>query len=88
MGLGGHLQGRPSRPVHRSSCVSTDVDVRCVRGGSAGAPKTWDGPEKTREELMESLRTGAEAMLATEVAFEPQATMTLIDVPSPAWAIG
>ena len=43
--------------------------------------------EKTREALIESLRIGAEAMLATEVPFEPQATMTFVDVPSPAWAV-
>lgn len=40
--------------------------------------------EKTREELLESLRIGAEDMLATPVPFEPQATMTTIDVPAPA----
>jgi predicted RNase H-like HicB family nuclease len=44
--------------------------------------------EKTREELIESLQIGAEEMLATEVPFEPQATMTLIDVPAPTWAVG
>ncbi len=42
--------------------------------------------EKTREDLLKSLRIGAEEMLATEVPFEPQAMMTFIDVPSPAWA--
>ena len=42
--------------------------------------------EKTREALMESLRIGAEEMLATEVPFEPQGTMTFVDVPVPAWA--
>ena len=42
--------------------------------------------EKTQEELLESLRIGAEDMLATLVPFEPQATMTTIDVPSPAWS--
>lgn len=44
--------------------------------------------EKTREELIESLQIGAEEMLATEVPFEPQAMMTLIDVPAPTWAVG
>lgn len=44
--------------------------------------------EKTREELIESLQIGAEEMLATEVAFEPHAMMTLVDVPAPAWATG
>ena len=42
--------------------------------------------EKTREALMESLRIGAEEMLATEVPFEPQGTVTFVDVPAPAWA--
>ncbi len=42
--------------------------------------------EKTQDELIESLRIGAEDMLATAVSFEPQATMTLIDVPAPVWA--
>ena len=42
--------------------------------------------ERTQEELLESLRIGAEDMLATLVSFEPQATMTTIDVPSPAWS--
>ena len=44
--------------------------------------------EKTQEGLIESLRMGAEEMLATEARFEQEATMTYIDVPSPAWAIG
>jgi len=43
--------------------------------------------EKTREQLIESLRLGAEAMLATETPFEPGAMMTIVDVPAPAWAI-
>ena len=43
--------------------------------------------EKTREQLIESLRLGAEAMLATETPFEPGAMMTVVDVPAPAWAI-
>ena len=42
--------------------------------------------EKTREDLIESLRIGAEEMLATQVPFEPQATMTLIDVPLIQWS--
>ena len=42
--------------------------------------------EKTKEELAESLRIGAEDMLATEVPFEPQSTMVVIDVSEPAWA--
>ena len=37
--------------------------------------------ERTREELMESLRIGAEDMLATGVPFEPGAEMIAIDIP-------
>jgi len=43
--------------------------------------------EKTREQLIESLRLGAEEMLATETPFEPEAMMTVVDVPAPPWAI-
>ena len=42
--------------------------------------------ERTKEELLESLRIGAEDMLSTQVPFEPQATMTIIEVPEPTWA--
>lgn len=41
--------------------------------------------EKTREELIESLRVGAEDMLETEVPFVPDAQMTMIEVPEPEW---
>ena len=41
--------------------------------------------ERTREELMESLKIGAEDMLATEVSFEPEAQMTMVEVPDPEW---
>ncbi len=43
--------------------------------------------EKTREELMESLRIGAQEMLATEVPFEPEAQMTTVEIPDPEWVI-
>ena len=42
--------------------------------------------EKTREELIESLKIGAQEMLATEVPFEPEAVMTTINIPDPDWA--
>ena len=42
--------------------------------------------EKTREELIESLKIGAQEMLATEVPFEPEAVMTTISIPDPDWA--
>jgi len=42
--------------------------------------------ERTRERLIESLRIGAEEMLATEVPFEPDASMLVVDVPTPAWS--
>lgn len=41
--------------------------------------------EKTREELIESLKIGAQEMLATEVPFEPEAMMTTISIPDPDW---
>ncbi|HRX03177.1 MAG: type II toxin-antitoxin system HicB family antitoxin [Anaerolineae bacterium] len=42
--------------------------------------------EKTREEVIESLRIGAAEMLALEVPFEPDSTMIVVDVPTPEWA--
>jgi predicted RNase H-like HicB family nuclease len=41
--------------------------------------------EKTKEELLESLRIGAEDMLVTEIPFEPEAQMTMIEIPEPQW---
>jgi predicted RNase H-like HicB family nuclease len=43
--------------------------------------------ERTREEVIESLRIGAQEMLATEIPFEPEALMTTIEVPDPEWAV-
>jgi len=37
--------------------------------------------EKSEEELMESLRIGAEDMLSAEIPFEPGAKMTTIEIP-------
>ena len=42
--------------------------------------------EKTRKELVDSLRIGAEDMPATEVPFDPEAQMTTVIVKDPAWA--
>ena len=42
--------------------------------------------EKTKEKLIESLRIGAEDMLATEVSFDSKTELATIDVPDPAWA--
>jgi predicted RNase H-like HicB family nuclease len=42
--------------------------------------------EKTRRELLKSLRTGAEDMLATDVTFEADAEMTTVEIPDPKWA--
>ena len=42
--------------------------------------------EMTRHEVLESLRIGAEDMLATEVPFEPGAQMTTVEVADPEWA--
>ncbi len=42
--------------------------------------------ERTREQVIESLKEGAEDMLATQVPFEPDSLMVVVDVPGPAWA--
>jgi len=41
--------------------------------------------EKTKAGLLNSLKIGAQEMLDTEVAFEPNALMTTISVPDPEW---
>jgi len=41
--------------------------------------------EKTQEDLLESLRIGAQDMLATQVPFEPDAQMKTIEIPDPPW---
>jgi predicted RNase H-like HicB family nuclease len=41
--------------------------------------------ERTREELIESLRIGAEDMLSTDVPFTPGAMLTEVDVADPRW---
>jgi predicted RNase H-like HicB family nuclease len=41
--------------------------------------------EKTQEKLLESLKIGAEDILNTAVPFEPEAQMTIIEVPTPEW---
>jgi predicted RNase H-like HicB family nuclease len=45
-----------------------------------------NGQERTRPKLIESLKIGAQEMLATEVPFEPEGVMTTITVPDPQWA--
>ena len=42
--------------------------------------------ERTKSELIQSLKIGAQEMLATEINFEPEAYMTTITVPDPEWA--
>ena len=39
--------------------------------------------EKTKTELIESLRIGAQEMLATEISFEPNSFMTTISISEP-----
>ena len=41
--------------------------------------------ERTRDEAIESLRVGGQDMLATQVPFEPDADIVVVDVPDPAW---
>ena len=43
--------------------------------------------EKTKAELMKSLKIGAQEMLATEIIFEPDAIMTTINIPDPEWIV-
>ena len=43
--------------------------------------------EKTKDELMEALKIGAQEMLATQISFEPNSYMTTINIPEPDWAI-
>jgi len=43
--------------------------------------------EKTKTELIESLRIGTQEMLATEITFEPDTLMTTISVPDPEWTV-
>ncbi len=43
--------------------------------------------EKTKAKLIESLKIGAQEMLATEISFEPEADMTTISIPDPEWTI-
>ena len=42
--------------------------------------------ERTKGEVIKSLKIGAEDMLATEVSFEPDAFMTTVTIKDPEWA--
>jgi len=41
--------------------------------------------ERTRKEVIESLRIGVQDMLTTQVPFEPDAAMMVVEAPDPAW---
>ena len=43
--------------------------------------------EKTQEEVLESLKIGAEDLLSTAVPFESEAQMTTIEIPMPEWSL-
>jgi len=48
--------------------------------------------ERTKSELLESLKIGAQEMLETEINFEPDSfmttiSMTTISIPDPNWAV-
>ncbi len=43
--------------------------------------------ERTREAVIESLKIGAEDMLGTQIPFEAESTMAIVDVPDPKWAV-
>ena len=47
----------------------------------------FNAQEKNREELLESLRIGAEDLLSTAVPFEAEAQMTTIDIQTPEWSL-
>ena len=44
-----------------------------------------NGQEKTKKELIESLKIGAEDMLLSEIDFQPDAEMVTIEIPDPMW---
>jgi len=44
--------------------------------------------EKTKTELIGSLKIGVQEMLELEVPFETDAFMTTISIPDPKWAVG
>ena len=43
--------------------------------------------ERTKAEVIKSLKIGAQEMLETEVSFESDAFMTTINVPDPEWVV-
>jgi predicted RNase H-like HicB family nuclease len=43
--------------------------------------------ERTKAEVVKSLKIGAQEMLETEVSFEPDAFMTTSNVPDPEWVV-
>jgi predicted RNase H-like HicB family nuclease len=44
--------------------------------------------ERTKPKLIESLQIGAQDMLVTQVPFEPETRMALIEVPDTVWDSG
>jgi len=42
--------------------------------------------ERTRQQVIESLRIGAQDMLATEIPFDADGQMVTIEIPNAAWA--
>ncbi len=43
--------------------------------------------ERTKSELIKSLKIGAQEMLSTEISFEPDAFMATISIPDPKWSV-
>jgi predicted RNase H-like HicB family nuclease len=43
--------------------------------------------EKSQEELLESLRIGAEDLLTSEIPFEAGAQIVTIEIPTPDWSL-
>jgi predicted RNase H-like HicB family nuclease len=83
--------------MQRSQHSFYEVKVLKFRAIIKKSDKWWIGwlvdlpgvnaQEKSKAELLESLRIGAEDMLATEIKFEPDAVMTTINVSEPEWAV-
>lgn len=42
--------------------------------------------ERTQKELIDSLKIGAKDMLETEIPFEAETAMMIVDVPDPVWS--
>ena len=81
----GWLGRRPARASTRFEYTLIKQSGRWWIGWLLDLPGV-NAQEKTRETVIESLRIGAEEILATEAPFEVGSTMILVNVPNPEWA--